>query len=244
MQALLFAAGLGTRMRELTADRPKALVEAFGRPLVDHALERLRGAGVTEVVVNLHHFADKLEAHLRSRDWGLAIRFSDERDLLRDTGGGLLHAAPLLRGDGPILVCNVDVLTDLDLRALVEAHLRSGALATLAVQSRESARQLLFDPGLRLVGWQNRAAQAERWAVPTPREEVVEKAFSGVQVIAPALPGLIRRTGVFSIVEAYLDLAADHIVQGYDHTGGAWHDVGSPEKLRALEKSGGFTPTT
>ena len=243
MQAFVFAAGMGSRMRGLTADRPKALVEAGGRPLIEHAIEKLRRAGVTEIVVNLHHFADLLESHLRGRDWGVAIRFSDERDLLRDTGGGLLHAAHLLDRHGPILLCNVDVLTDLDLGALVGAHLASGAIATLAVQRRESSRRLLFDENLRLVGWTNLSTGAVRRAVPESAEAPHSLAFSGIQVISPELPGLVRQTGVFSLVDLYLDLAAQYPILGYDHTGGTWYDVGSPEKLREAEE-GGIIPTT
>lgn len=239
MHALLFSAGLGTRMRELTADRPKALVPVLGKPLIDHALEKLRLAGATDVVVNLHHFADMLEAHLRSRDWGLTVHFSDERDLLRDTGGGLLHAAPLLGGNEPFWVCNVDVLTDLDLRALYEAHCASGALATLAVQQRQSARQFLFDEKLRLVGWENASKNALRMAVAENPETCLRRAFSGIQVVSPEIFGLVRRSGVFSLVDLYLDLAAEHCIQGFDHTGGTWHDVGSPEKRAKVEGENG-----
>jgi NDP-sugar pyrophosphorylase family protein len=244
MQALIFSAGLGTRMRGLTADRPKALVEVSGHPLIDHVLDNLHRAGVTDAVVNLHHFADKLEGHLRSRETaGLRLQFSDERDLLRDTGGGLLHAAHLFDPREPILLCNVDVLSDIDLRALVAAHRASGALATLAVQQRESSRQLLFDRELRLVGWTHLGQQAVRWAVPQEMERTMQRAFSGIQVISPLLPGLIRQQGVFSLIDVYLDLAASHLIQGYDHTGDRWFDVGSPEKLLEAEK-GWITPTT
>ncbi|MCD8207298.1 MAG: NTP transferase domain-containing protein [Bacteroidales bacterium] len=173
MKAMIFAAGLGTRLRPLTDSRPKALVEVDGKPLLGHLMEKLRSQGFDEVVVNVHHFAALLEDYIRSNDgFGMKVSISDERELLGDTGGGLLHARPLLEGSGQFLVHNVDVLSNLDFSFLTaetqtESATRESetqqkpatpepALATLVVSDRPTSRYLLFNNELRLVGWENR----------------------------------------------------------------------------------------
>lgn len=229
-RAMIFAAGLGTRLRPLTNDRPKALVEISGTPLLDIQLRRLKAFGFEEVVVNVHHFADMVEAHLRSQDYGMTIHISDERDLLRDTGGGLLHARHFLEGDAPIYVCNVDVLSDIAPIELIALHMRSSALATLAVRSRPSDRYLVFDGGMHLCGWENRRSGETKGHIPP---DGTAFAFSGIQVISPAILTKIERTGVFSIVDAYLDLAATGAIMGWEDKNGLWLDVGKPAELQA-----------
>ncbi len=229
-RAMIFAAGLGTRLRPLTDDRPKALVEISGTPLLDIQLRRLKAFGFEEVVVNVHHFADMVEAHLRSQDYGMTIHISDERDLLRDTGGGLLHARYFLEGDAPIYVCNVDVLSDIDPIALISLHTHSAAMATLVVRSRPSDRYLVFDGKMRLCGWENRRSGETKGRIPA---DGTAFAFSGIQVISPAIFSKIQHTGVFSIVDAYLDLAPTGTIMGWEDKNGLWLDVGKPAALQA-----------
>ena len=234
MKALLFAAGLGTRLRPLTDDRPKALVPVNGQPLLGHALAYLRRQGVREVVVNIHHFGDLVLAYLAQHPpEGLVVHVSDERDQVLETGGGLLKAAPLLRGDAPIVLYNVDVLTDLSLSAMLAQHVASGALATLAVRHRESSRYLLFDAEDRLSGWRHQGTGEERRVRPADAYRPL--AFSGIHLIDPRLLERIPQRGVFSIVESYLSLAKQTPIYAYPHDSDYWFDVGSPAKLATAE---------
>lgn len=234
MKALLFAAGLGTRLRPLTDDRPKALVAVNGRPLLGHALDYLQAQGVREVVVNIHHFGtlvvDYLEQHTPE---GLLVHISDERAEVLETGGGLLKAAPMLQGNTPIVLYNVDVLTNLSLRRLLERHQETSALATLAVRQRTSSRYLLFDDQGRLSGWRHQGTGEERLVRAV--EHYHPFAFSGVHMIAPQLLERIPQRGIFSIIESYLSLAKTEAIYAYPHDADYWFDVGSPTKLATAQ---------
>lgn len=245
MKAMIFAAGLGTRLRPYTNDRPKALAEVGGLPLLEIQLRRLQRFGFTEVTVNLHHYADMVEAFLRTWDGrGMILHRSDERDLLLDTGGGLLHARPFLDTPGPVYVVNVDVLSDLDPRSLMAAHAAqaSPTVATLAVTDRATSRRLTFDGAMQLTGWENTETGAQK-GHPQPGDQSL--AFAGMQVISPALFPLIGRSGAFSIIDLYLDLVAppagEHapqaaLVRGHVPDMRRWMDVGKPAELeRAAE---------
>lgn len=225
---MIFSAGLGTRLRPLTDDRPKALVEVGGVPLIDLQLQRLRYYGFTDVVVNVHHFADKLQAHVLGRDYGLRVHVSDERDLLLDTGGGLKKAAAFFPEDAHVFICNVDVVSDLDPDALMDAHARGGALATLALRNRPTDRLLVVDEEMRLRGWKNMKSGETKGEV---REEFRALAFSGQQVVSAELFPLMRHSGVFSIIDTYLDLAATGRVMGWMDDSAIWMDVGKPAEL-------------
>lgn len=234
MKAMVFAAGLGTRLRPLTEERPKALVDVGGRPLLEIVLRRLQHYGFETVVVNVHHFAEQVKAFLDGLDLGLDLHLSDESDLLLDTGGGLLRAAPLL-ADGPFLVHNVDILTDLDLAALYHAHVNEAALATLAVRRRPSSRQLLFNEDYVLCGWQNTRTGEERYC---RRGEIVNPwAFSGVYVLSPGIFDYMPADQpVFSIIDTFLTAGAAEPIYAYPHDQDQWLDVGRPEALeRAVE---------
>ncbi|MFM2376574.1 MAG: hypothetical protein RLZZ165_1671 [Bacteroidota bacterium] len=228
LRAMIFAAGLGTRLRPLTNDRPKALVEVGGIPLLDIQLFRLRHLGFEEVTVNVHHFADLMERHLTSQDYGIEIHISDERDLLRDTGGGLKKARHFFPGDDPVFVCNVDVLSNLNPLDLMNVHRESGALATLALRDRPSDRYLVFDEGMRLCGWENRRSGETRGAIPFNGRAL---AFSGQQVISPALFPEMHGEGAFSIIDTYLELAPTGNVIGHLDHSSIWMDVGRPTEL-------------
>jgi len=237
MKAMILAAGLGTRLRPLTDDRPKALVEVGGRTLLEIALTRLKSFGVSEVVVNAHHFAGMVIAYLKAKeDFGMRIEVSREEELL-DTGGGLKRAAGFLcdGSDEPIVVHNVDVISAIDLRGMAGQHRERGALATLAVQERRTSRYLLFDGEGRLCGRQAGGdGQAEMVRATAETERL---AFCGIHVISPRLFGKMSEEGAFSIIAAYLRLAAEgEAIVAYRADGAYWRDLGRVESLRQAEE--------
>jgi NDP-sugar pyrophosphorylase family protein len=228
---MILAAGLGTRLRPLTDQRPKALVEIGGRTLLEIALERLRAFGVREVIVNTHHFADAMQAYLDAHaNFGMRIEVSREEALL-DTGGGLEHAAWFFQGsDEPFLLHNVDVLSTIDLAAMVRQHREQNALATLAVQERETSRYLLFD-GEGLLCGRRRGLDAESEMVRHSGHPQA-LAFAGIHVIAPRIFAKLREEGAFSIIEAYLRLAGEgERIAAYRADAAYWRDLGKPESL-------------
>ena len=230
MKAMLFAAGLGTRLKPFTDHHPKALAEVNGKTLLEHNLRYLQRFGITEVVVNVHHFADQIEAVLyENSDFGSSVAISDERDAVLETGGGLQKASWFFEGDEPFVVMNVDVLSNLDLDRMIEAHKASEAMGTLAVMKRDSSRQLLFDEHMLLCAWANNNTGEQKIS-----REVLSMfpfAFSGIQVLSPALFKDMPFTGKFSMIDVYLHLAKTHPIKGYDHTGNVFIDVGKPESL-------------
>jgi mannose-1-phosphate guanylyltransferase len=235
MKAMVLAAGLGTRLRPLTDHRPKALVEVAGRTLLEITLARLRAFGVREVIVNVHHFADMVVDYLKARDnFGMRVEVSRE-DVLLDTGGGLKKAGWFFLEDSsreePFLLHNVDVISTIDLACMGRAHKQNRALATLAVQKRESGRQLLFDEHERLCGRRAGRDKDPEIARPAPRLEPL--AFSGIHVISPRLFTLMKEEGIFSIIDSYLRLAAtgEHIV-AFRADEYYWRDLGKPADLQ------------
>jgi NDP-sugar pyrophosphorylase family protein len=235
MDGVIFAAGLGTRLKPLTDSRPKALVEVGGVAMLERTARRLISAGVDRLVINTHAFAQQIDDFVRARDgFGVDVRISHEKDLLLETGGGLLAARRHLRGDGPFFVHNADVYTDLDLRALYAAHEAHGCLVTLATMERPSSRGLLFDDE-GLCGRVNDDADGEvlvRTAVGTPRR----LAFACAHVVEPRFFELLQEHGRFGIFEPYLRLAAagEHL-EAHRVDGCTWVDIGSPEQLARAE---------
>lgn len=237
MRAMVLAAGLGTRLRPLTDNRPKALVEINGRTLLEIALTRLRSFGVSEVIVNAHHFSEQIVEYLRSREnFGMRIEISREEVLL-DTGGGLKQTAHffLEQGDDePFVVHNVDVLSSIDLARIVESHRERRALATLAVQHRETSRSLLFDDDLQLVGRHTRGADAEMLRAASNAQAA---AFCGIHVISPRIFSLMEEDGVFPIVPVYLRLAGQgERIFGFSADEYYWRDLGRRESLEHAAK--------
>jgi NDP-sugar pyrophosphorylase family protein len=233
MKAMILAAGLGTRLRPLTNDRPKALVEVAGHTLLEITLRRLASFGIREVIVNVHHFADSVIEYLqKNHNFGLRIEISREDDLLLDTGGGLKKAAWFfLEDDGhePFLLYNVDVISTIDLRRMLQFHRENNALATLAVQPRDTSRRLLFDSDSQLCG---RQTGKEAPDIVRPTSETTSLAFSGIHVISPELLGMISEQGVFSIITTYLRLAAlGHRILGFRADEYYWRDLGKPEHI-------------
>ena len=234
MKAMILAAGLGTRLRPLTDDRPKALVEVDGRTLLEISLRRLQRFGVREVIVNVHHFADLVAAYLKKNDnFGMRIEISRE-DVLLDTGGGLKKAAWFFQEessvDEPFLLHNVDVISNIDLLRMVKIHRERQALATLAVQSRETSRYLLFDEHGGLCG--RRAGSDREPEIVRASAQMQAKAFSGVHVISPRLLTMIEEEGAFSIIATYLRLAAQgKKIVAFPADEYYWRDLGKPENV-------------
>jgi NDP-sugar pyrophosphorylase family protein len=240
MKAMVLAAGLGTRLRPLTNDRPKALVELNGRTLLEITLARLRDFGIREVIVNVHHFADKMINYLHANKFfGMRIEISVE-DVLLDTGGGLKKAAWFfLEGsaanDEPFLLHNVDVVSTIDFTKMVQLHNEEKALATLAVQKRESSRQLLFDEKLQLCGRQPGRDKQPEIVRNSPHLEPL--AFSGVHVISPRLLTMLTEDNVFSVIDPYLRLAGSgEIIRAFRTDPHYWRDVGRIEDLKQAER--------
>lgn len=228
MKAMVLAAGLGTRLKPLTDSLPKALVRVGGVPMLERVLTRLAAAGVGEAVVNVHHHAEQVEAYLANRSAPPRTKISREDPVL-ETGGGLKHASWFFDDGRAFLVHNVDVVTDLDLKALYEAHLESGALATVAVQKRESSRAYLFSPEGNLVGRRDKG----RDELAVPGEEPLEAlAFTGVHAISPKLFERMTEEGAFSINTTYLRLAKEGaLIRAFRCDSAYWADIGDAQKL-------------
>lgn len=234
MKAMILAAGVGSRLRPLTDELPKALIDVGGRPMIEHVIRRLQGTGVTDLVVNLFHLGDRVVEFLASRgNFGLRIAFSCETELL-DTGGGLKNAAWFFDDGRPFFLHNVDVLSDIDLAALLRFHGKAGALATLAVQSRPSSRQLLFDRSGQLCG--RKTPGGTEWA-KGPVAAAERLAFTGIHVIDPAIFPKMTEVGAFSITQTYLRLSgAGERILAYRTDGRYWQDVGTAENLEAARR--------
>jgi len=234
-KAMIFAAGLGTRLQPLTNDRPKALVELCGKTLLQRTIDKLTGAGITYIVINIHHFPELMRREIdRIRNHGAQISISDESGLLLDTGGGLLKAAQQLDGDQPFIVHNVDVVSDIDLAEMYRKHIEARALASLAVSVRPTSRYFLWDND-RLCGWENIHTH-EKKECYTPATAPIHKAFSGIHIIDPKIFPLISDQGAFSINKVYLRLASEHKIISHTHDAKFWADVGTLEKLKAAEE--------
>ena len=234
MRAMVLAAGLGTRLRPLTNDRPKALVEVAGRTLLEITLRRLASFGIREVIVNVHHFADMVVDYLKKNEnFGMQVEISREDNLLLDTGGGLKKAAWFfLQGPEapePFLLHNVDVISTIDVGRMLQFHRDNKALATLAVQRRDTSRHLLFDDQSQLCGRQTGTNAPE---IVRPTKQAIPLAFGGVHVISPEFLSMIVEQGVFSIITTYLRLAAEgQRILAFRADEYRWRDLGRPEHI-------------
>ncbi|NEW83291.1 MAG: nucleotidyltransferase family protein [Mariniphaga sp.] len=235
MRALIFAAGLGTRLYPLTLHKPKALVEIAGKTLLQMAIEKVSQAGYHDLVINVHHFGDQIIKYLeKNNNFGLNIIISDERDQLLDTGGGILKAASWLDGDEAFLVYNVDVLSNIDLQLFRKYHDEQGGLATLAVRDRNTARYLAFDDTMQLSGWRNIKTNDEIASRSMLNCRLL--AFSGIQLIEPSIFKLITETGSFPLIPLYLRLATVQRIMGYHDQSTLWKDLGKPDQIIEAEK--------
>ena len=239
MNAFIFAAGLGTRLKPLTDTMPKALVPVGGKPLLAHVIEKLKAAGCKKIVINIHHFGDMIIDYVKSQNnFGVEILFSDERQMLLETGGAIKHAVDLL-GDEPFLIHNVDILSNVDLKNLIASHNESGSAATLLVSKRNSTRALLFNAEGNLTAWTNKTTGE----VKSPYSDIDitklnEFAFSGIHIFSPRL---FKYFGAypekFSIIDFYLNTCKEENIKAYTQEGLQLLDVG---KLDSLERAEGF----
>ncbi len=249
MKAMILAAGLGTRLRPLTNDRPKALVMVAGRTLLEIALCRLRSFGVHEVIVNAHHHAAMIADYIKANDFGMKIELSCEEELL-DTGGGLKKVAQFFLGPGsnslePFILHNVDVLSTIDLRSMMHVHTEQHALTTLAVQQRVTSRYLLFDEQSLLCGRRNGSDGKDELVRPAQHAQAL--AFSGIHIVSPFIFAMMKEEGAFSIIDAYLHLAAQNEkIIAFRADESYWLDLGRPEKILQAERdiaSGKYSET-
>ena len=245
MKAMIFAAGLGTRLKPLTDNMPKALVPVAGMPMLRRVVERLKSAGYTEIVINVHHLAYQIIDYLRSNNnFNVDIKISDETNELLDTGGGILHASHLLGKEESVLVHNVDILSNSNLEELHSYHETShkNAHATMLVSDRNSSRKLLFDNDNRLCGWINKnSGQTKPQKLQYAEGKYKEYAFSGIQIINPSIFTLMRKynyKGKFSIIDFYMDMLqhSELNVYGYNDNNLSLLDIGKPEILIEAEK--------
>ena len=243
MNAFIFAAGLGTRLKPLTDTMPKALVPVGGKPLLAHVIEKLKAAGCKKIVINIHHFGEMIIDYVKSQNnFGIEILFSDEREMLLETGGAIKHAVDLL-GDEPFLIHNVDILSNVDLKALMAAHSKADSAATLLVSKRNSTRALLFSPEGNLTAWTNKTtgevkSPYENIKIASSVTDLEEFAFSGIHIFSPRL---FKYFGAypekFSIIDFYLNTCKDEKIKAYTQEGLQLLDVG---KLDSLERAEGF----
>ena len=235
MKAMIFAAGLGTRFKPWTDHHPKALAMVNGKSLLQRNIEYLQQYDIKDVVVNVHHFADQIILAVKENNgWGSNVIISDETDEVLETGGGLLKASHLLRGDEPFITLNADFLTDLNISDLVRFHQSKNALISFGITNRKTSRNFLFDEDNRLCGWINSSTGEERISAAKPNLKAM--AYSCVVVFEPTIFDLIPQRGKFSLVDTYLSLANEYPIFGYDHTGDKLVDVGKPESFAIAEK--------
>ena len=237
MKAMIFAAGLGTRLKPLTDHMPKALVPVAGKPMLEHVIRKLIASGCDEIVINVHHFADQIIDFVKANNnFGITIHISDETDMLLDTGGGIKKASSFFQE--PFLIHNVDILSNVDLKSLYEYHLTSGNDATLLVSPRKTVRYLLFDEENQLCGWVNKdTLQTKPEGFVYQPEFQKEYAFSGIHIVSPSLFNYMGEnwTGKFPIMDFYLQTCQEAKLGGYAKEDLQLIDIGKPETLAIAE---------
>ncbi|MGN6339656.1 MAG: nucleotidyltransferase family protein [Ginsengibacter sp.] len=231
MKAMILAAGLGTRLKPFTDKHPKALAMVNNKTILQRNIEYLASFGINSIIINVHHFADQIISFIKKNNgFGRNISFSDERDEVLETGGGIKKAAWFFeKQNEPFVVMNVDVLTDMNLRAMISLHQTNKPLATLAVSSRKTSRYFLFNEQNILCGWKNVKTGEQK--ISRQSSKYIEKAFSGIHIISTEIFALIKMQGKFSMVDVYLELAKTHSIQAFDHSGSRFIDVGKPESI-------------
>lgn len=233
IRAMILAAGLGTRLKPWTDNHPKALALVNGKSLLQRNVEYLQAFGIRDIIVNVHHFADQIVSAISTNNgWGSNITISDETGAVLETGGGLKKAAWYLKS-GVFVLMNVDVLTDLNLSAMLEQHEQTQSLATLATRERSTSRYLLFDDNGVLCGWRNVVSNEEK--ISRACNNCSQRAFSGMHVIDPGIFTLLAHEGKFSMIDVYLDLAKNHTISEFRDTSSAFIDVGRPESIVKAE---------
>lgn len=236
---MILAAGTGTRLKPLTDAMPKALVPVGGIPMLEHIILKIKAAGFTYLVINIHHFGEQIVDFLASKsNFGLTVDLSDERDYLLETGGGIKKASRFLEGNEPFLVHNVDIFSNVDLTAMYRSHIHSNALATLLVNSRPGGRQLLFNKEERLCGWRNRETGEVKSHYPNfDPSNYYEYAFGGVHVFSPEIFRVMEEwTGKFSIINFYLSICPFQTIRYYTEENIRLIDAGKTAGLEEIER--------
>ena len=235
MRAMILAAGLGTRLKPLTDSTPKALIKIKEHTLLELQIKKLKAEGFDKLIINVHHFANKIKDYLEENNFlDCSIEISDESKKLLDTGGGLKKAAHFFSDDTPFIIYNVDILSNISLKKLMEFHLASKSIATLAVQKRESSRKFLFDNNNILCGWINEKS-GEKIITKDEQSEFFPYSFSGIQVVDPKIFKYFPDKDVFSLVEFYLTAAKREKIIGYVHNKDEWIDFGKMENIKKAE---------
>lgn len=233
-KAMILAAGLGTRLKPFTNEHPKALAIVNGKSLLQRNIEYLQDFKIKEVIVNVHHFADKVIAAIKKDNgFGSKIAISDETEKILETGGAIKKASWFFKGDEPFILMNVDVLTDMDLNLMMKQHLQQKPLATLAVTTRKTSRYFLFDELDNLCGWKNENTSEQKMSKDI--SGYTQKAFSGIHVISPEIFSLIKQEGKFSIIDVYLELCKTHSITAFDHSASKFVDAGKAESIAVAE---------
>ncbi len=232
---MIFAAGLGTRLKHLTNNSPKALVKLNKKPILEHLILNLKSQGFNDFVINVHHFADQIDDFLKkNNNFNSNIYISDEREKLLETGGGLLKAKKFLSGSKEFILYNADIFSDINLKKLISAHRKNNAIATLAVQNRDTARKLLFNENNELCQWKNFQTNEVKIAKKT-NSKLIAWAFSGIHIVNNQIFNEITEKGKFSIINLYLRLAEKHKISAYKTKHSYWFDIGKPENLIEAE---------
>ena len=235
MKAMILAAGLGTRLKPLTDNKPKALVELAGKTLLEHSIEKLVAAGVSDIIINVHHFHEMMKNFIQSLNYnGVSLSISDEKEILLDTGGGLWKAKDFFNDGQPFILYNVDIISDIDLIDFYKEHKKSESIATLAVTIRTAVRTFLWEDN-KLCGWRNNNT-GEEIISNNARKEFLQMAFSGIHCINPQIFELYNADGVFSIKDVYLKIAKEQNIAAYLHNAENWYDTGTVENLRKAEQ--------
>lgn len=236
MKAMILAAGLGTRLKPFTDKHPKALAMVNGKTILQRNIEYLSSFGITDVIVNVHHFAGQIiELVKKNKGFGSNITLSDETNEALETGGGIKKAAWYFKKEkDPFVVMNVDILTDMDLAEMIAQHKEQNPLATLAVSLRITSRYFLFDELDHLCGWKN--IQTGEQKMSREAEKITQKAFSGIHIISPEIFTLLKMKGKFSMVDVYLELAKIRMITAFDHSHSKFIDVGDPESILKAEE--------
>lgn len=233
---MILAAGLGTRLGEMTESKPKALIEIYGVPMIERVILHLKSQGIEKFMVNIHHHGEQIIDFLaKHENFGVEITISDERNELLDTGGAILKAADFFNGDEPVLIHNVDVYSEVNIDKLLEYHNFKESFATLCVRKRSSGRALIFDNRNQLIGWVNMDDCIYKW-VKRPLNRFQTLAYNGVYLVNPEFVTKIPFTGKFSIIDCWLEMAKTRKIMGYIDDSQAWFDYGTPEKINAAEK--------
>ncbi|MCD6113271.1 MAG: NTP transferase domain-containing protein [Bacteroidales bacterium] len=243
MKAMIFAAGIGSRLQPLTLEKPKALIEINKTPVLEIAIKNLIKFGFDEIIINVHHFPEQIINFLKEKNnFGIRIEISNEKNMLLNTGGGLKKASWFFNDCQNFLLYNVDILSEINLKDFYDYHIKNNSLASLAVQNRNTSRYLLFDDEMYLRGWENKKTN-EKILISEKRENLKPFAFNGIHMINTGIFNLISEQGSFSIIDLYLRLASKNKIRAYDIGDTFWMDIGKINDLKKAKKIFNTTKT-